>query len=158
MPWPGTKEPMSARSEPLFVDTNVPMYAGGRDPLLRAEAQAALRQAVRSGRALITSAEVLQEILHRCFSRRRPDQARAAYRWTTGICDEVLPVGEPQTARALELLFAYPGVEARDAVHVAVMESAGIETILTKDRAFDAIPMVVRLDPAELAATAPADR
>ena len=48
----------------IFVDTNVFMYAVGGAHPLRAEARDLLFEAVERAAPLVTSAEVLQELLH----------------------------------------------------------------------------------------------
>ena len=96
---------------------------------------------------LITSTEVLQEILHYHAARRRTDDARTMYQAVTEICDEILPVTEHQTARALELLVQNPGLPARDALHVATMEAHSVDRLLSADRNFDQIDTVTRVDP-----------
>jgi predicted nucleic acid-binding protein len=100
---------------------------------------------------LVTDSEVLQEILYRYFSVARAALGRTVYRSAVGLCDEVLPVEEKHTARALVLLERYVSISPRDAIHVATMESAAIRRILTTDRDFDAIDAVIRVDPIELA-------
>ena len=65
-------------------------------------------------------------------------------------CDDVLPVEENHTSRALELLERYVSIAPRDAIYVASMEAARIRRILSTDRAFDSIREVIRVDPAEL--------
>lgn len=141
----------AARPEPIFVDANIPMYAAGRDPRLKREVLAAVRRAVEDDIPLVTSAEVFQEILHRYFSTRRNRTAEIAYRFLAEICTEILPVEERHTARALELLRVHRGIAARDAVHAAVMEDAGITAILTEDRQLGLIPGIRRVAAAELA-------
>ena len=96
---------------------------------------------------MITSTEVLQEVLHYHAARRRPEDARTVYEAVTDICEEILPVTEGQTARALELLVRHPGLPARDALHVATMEAHGVERLLSADRHFDQIDTVMRVDP-----------
>ncbi len=49
----------------IFIDSNVPMYLVGRSHPLKSQAEELLEAAVTSGERLVTSAEVLQEILHR---------------------------------------------------------------------------------------------
>ncbi len=44
----------------IFVDTNVIMYAVGREHPLRAEARAFFEKSLAANEALVTSAEVLQ--------------------------------------------------------------------------------------------------
>lgn len=144
-----------AEFETLFVDTNIPMYVHGSDAALRRESVAALRHAVERRIRLVTSAEVLQEVLHRYFSIRSSAKGEAVYRFVSTLCREVLPVEQHHTERALELLLRHRGrhgFSARDALHAAVMEEFGIRGILSKDRAFDLIPTIRRIDPADLAA------
>ena len=138
---------MSLGAETVFVDTNIFMYLAGDDPARRIRCRSALHAAVERRVTLTTSAEVLQEILHRYFSINRPDSARTVYRAATDICAEILPITERQTARALDLLAHHPRLSARDAVHVATMEDRGIRRILSTDRDFDALDLVERIDP-----------
>jgi len=49
-------------------------------------------------------------------------------------------------------LAASPGLQARDRIHLAVMERLGISRIVSTDRAFDSARGVTRLDPAHFAA------
>lgn len=48
----------------IFVDTNAVMYAVGRPHPLRNEAQEFFRHQLAEPEGLVTSAEVLQELLH----------------------------------------------------------------------------------------------
>ncbi len=131
----------------LFVDANVFMYLAGSDAPYREACRRALLAATEQGTMLITSTEVLQEILHYHTARRRPDDARTVYQAVTDICDEILPVTENHTARSLELLVRHPGLSARAALHVATMEACGVERLLSADRYFDQIDSVTRVDP-----------
>ena len=135
-------------AEPLFVDTNVFMYLAGDDPLMRDRCRASLRALVERETPLVTSAEVLQEILHRYAAIDRVDHARLVYGAAVDICQEILPIAEPQTARALDLLVQHPHLPARDALHVAAMQDRGIRRILSADRHFDGVDEVDRVDPA----------
>ena len=134
-------------SDALFVDTNVFMYLAGGDADQREACRRALLAADARGDRLVTSAEVLQEILHRYGGATRAEQVRNVYSAAVAICDEILPITERETARALELLEAHPGLPARDALHVASMESRGIARMLSADRRFDQVKAVQRVDP-----------
>jgi hypothetical protein len=127
------------------------MYAVGAEHPLKASCRAALKRAVDLRVRLVTDAEVLQEILYRYFSLDRPELARAVYRDTVSLCDEVMPVAEEHTARALELLFRYPRLSPRDAIHVATMEERSLRRLLSTDRDFDGLGLVERVDPARFA-------
>lgn len=148
---PSRPKPTGAKPELCFLDASVLLYAAGRPHPLREPCRAALRAALERGIALITDAEVLQEILHRYTSIDRLDAARTVYRSAVDLCDEVLSVGEAHTARALELLLEHPELSARDALHAATMEDRGIVRILSTDRDFDALIHLRRLEPADLA-------
>ena len=138
------------RGAALFVDTNVFMYLAGRDPALRKQCRNALRAADERGIELVSSAEVLQEILHRYSAIDRHGDARTVYDSVTAICSDIVPITERQTARALDLLLRHPHLPARDALHVATMEARGIRRILSADRHFDRLETVDRVDPADL--------
>lgn len=135
----------------LFVDANVFMYLAGSDPVLRKRCRGALRAADEEGIALVSSAEVLQEILHRYSAIDRHDDIRTVYDSVTAICSDIVPITEQETARALELLLQHPDLPARDALHAATMETTGIRRILSADRHFDRLETVDRVDPADLA-------
>jgi uncharacterized protein len=144
-PRPGEK---ARNEEQYFLDANVLMYAAGTEHPLREPCREALRRAVDEKKSLVTDSEVLQEILYRYFAIRRPDAAQSVYRSAIGLCDSVLPVAEPHTSRALELLLKYRDLSARDAIHIATMEAAGLRLILSTDSDFDTISEVDRIDPA----------
>jgi len=57
----------------IFVDSNIPMYLIGADHPNKAVARRLLERAITTGEKLVTSAEVLQEILHRYSAIDRPE-------------------------------------------------------------------------------------
>ena len=131
----------------IFVDANVFMYAGGVDARWREICDEVLGRLQKSRVRVVTNAEVLQEILHRYFSQHRPGDAQTVHRAARELCDEVIPVTEAHTLRALALLLDHQQLPARDAIHVATMEDRGIRTILSADQDFDPVPGVDRIDP-----------
>ena len=131
----------------VFIDANVFMYAGGADVRWREICDAALERLQESRVRVVTNAEVLQEILHRYFAQHRPGEAQTVHRAARELCDEILPVTEQHTTRALALLLEYEGLSARDAVHIATMEERKVRTIVSADQGFDAVPSVERIDP-----------
>lgn len=140
------------KPDAYFLDANVLIYAAGGPHSLREPCRAALEAAVAQRVSLVTDSEVLQEILYRYFSLQRPDIAREVYESATGLCDAVLPVSERTTARARELLLHYQDLSARDAIHVASMEEAGLRRLLSTDGDFDTVAEVRRVDPKEFLA------
>jgi len=125
------------------------MYAAGGPHPLRDSCRVALELAVTRKTRLVTSTEVLQEVLYRYLSIRRPDAARTVYRTATTLCEEVFAIDIRHTNRALELLLESPHLSPRDAIHVATMETHQLRRILTTDRDFDQVESVERVDPVD---------
>ncbi len=121
------------------------MYLVGRDHPNKVEARLLLRGAIERGDRLVTDVEVLQEILHRYVAINRREAVQPAYEAVIGVVDEVLPVQLAHLLRARDIVLGSRGVSARDALHVAVMEAAGVTRIMTFDRGSDGIPGVVRV-------------
>lgn len=129
----------------IFVDSNVPMYLVGAPHPHKADARRLLERVIADRERLVTDAEVLQELLHRYTAIERRDAIQPAFEALLGVVDEVFPVDLPAVLRAREIVLGYPGLSARDALHLAVMEREGVATILTFDAGFDRFPGVARL-------------
>ena len=129
----------------IFVDSNIPMYLVGEEHPNRELARRALEEAVAARESMCTSAEVLQEILHRYTATRRPDRIDPAFAVLLGTVDVVYPIERPDVERARRLLRTTPRLAARDALHVAVMQGRDVGRILSFDSGFDGIPGIVRL-------------
>lgn len=135
-----------------FVDTSVLMYAAGADHPLRGPCVAVMR-AVDEGRIeAVTSAEVVQEILHRYLAIRRPDIADALARSTLDTFAPVLPITHALMRRVPDLGQRYPDLSARDVIHVATCIHEGITEIISTDRGFDGVSELRRIDPEAFAA------
>lgn len=120
------------------------MYLVGAAHPNKDTARHLLEQAIISADQLVTDAEVLQEVLHRYVAIARRDAIGPAFDALLGVVDAVLPIELEDVQRARSLV-ATPRLQARDAIHVAVMQRHGIDRILSFDRAFDAIPGLTRL-------------
>jgi predicted nucleic acid-binding protein len=129
----------------IFIDSNVPMYLIGAAHPHKVSVQRRLEQLVSERVRLVTSAEVLQEILHRYVAIDRRDAIQAAFDALLGVVDEVLAIGQGAVERAKTILMGHPTLSARDALHVAVMQQHGIERILSYDADFDGLPGITRL-------------
>jgi len=128
-----------------FVDSNVPMYLVGPAHPHKADARRLLEEMVGRRERLVTSAEVLQEILHRYVAIHRRDAIQGAFDALLGIVDEVFAVDQEAAERAKGLVLAYASLSARDALHLAIMERRGIGRIFSFDRGFDGIPGITRV-------------
>jgi uncharacterized protein len=129
----------------IFLDSNIPMYLVGSVHPHKADAQRLLERTVAARERLITDAEVFQEILHRYVAIDRREAIGPAFDALLGIVDEVLPILPEHVARARMLVLAERRLSARDALHVAVMEPAGIDRVMSFDSGFDSVPGIVRV-------------
>ena len=129
----------------IFIDSNIPMYLVGQSETHKADAQRLLDAAIVSQQRLVTSAEVLQEILHRYVAIKRLDAIQPAFDALLGVVDEVVPIEEDDVMRARDLVLGARGLSARDALHVAVMLREGITRVMSFDADFDRVPGIVRL-------------
>lgn len=144
----------------MYVDTTIFMYAMGAESPWKDPCAQILRAGAAEEAALVTSAETLQEILHRYRSIRRDDDIRLAFDAVSASVQLVFPVSyeDIDEARRLgERLVRDSGwgagklrglaVSSRDLVHAAVARRRGIREILTVDSRFALIPGVVVVDP-----------
>jgi uncharacterized protein len=129
----------------IFVDSNIPMYLVGADHPNKLAGRLLLEQAIVDNEPLATDAEVLQELLHRYTAIGRRDAIAPAWEALIGVVDVVHPIELEDVTRARRLVAAAPGLSARDAVHLAVMQRRGISRILSFDKGFDGILGVERI-------------
>jgi uncharacterized protein len=129
----------------MFVDSNIPMYLVGAPHPRKADAQRLLERSVADGEALVTDAEVLQEILHRYVAIDRRDAIQPAFDALLSVVDEVYPVDARAVDRAKAIVLGYPRLSARDALHLAVMQAQAVRRILSFDRGFDDFPGIERV-------------
>lgn len=134
-----------------FLDTNIPMYAAGAPHPLRQPSIAILRLVEGAPSSFTTSAEVLQEILHRYLSINRWQQGRSVLlRFSRLLRGRIEPVYSRDVLRAAELADRHPRLQSRDYLHAAVMFRLGIRRIVSTDSRFDSLPGIERLDPVKV--------
>lgn len=118
----------------IFVDTNVFMYAVGRDHPLRMPARDFFEHSVEHKDRLVTSAEVMQELLHAYLPVGRVATLDAALTLGRSLA-ESWPVEPADVVHARTLHNRYPGLGARDLLHLACCQRRGVTRIKTFDRA-----------------------
>lgn len=129
----------------IFVDSNIPMYLIGAPHPNKDAARRALEIVIARGERMVTSAAVMQEILHRYHAVRRPDAIQPALDALLGVVDEVFPVEAEDVQRAKDAMLGQAKLSARDALHVAVMKRRGVKRIMSFDAGFDAVSWVERV-------------
>lgn len=130
----------------VFIDTAVIMYAAGGPHELREPSERIVRW-VRDGELDgVISAEVVQEVLHRFVAVRRTEIGARIARDALDLFGPVLPITHGVMDRMPELVVRYPGLAARDLVHVATCLEEGIGLVVSPDRGLDAVRELTRVD------------
>jgi uncharacterized protein len=136
----------------MYVDTTIFMYAMGSESRFKEPCARILRSGAADRTILVTSAETLQEVLHRYRSIGRNDEIKPAFEAIAASVQRILPVTaeDVEEARHLgERIAPGHGVSARDLVHAAVARRQGLREVLTVDAGFASIRGVLVVDPLE---------
>jgi predicted nucleic acid-binding protein len=143
------------KTEPYFIDTNIIMYARGREHPNKAPCASILLKIAdgtfeREIGTPTVDSEVFQEIIYRYGMENRWETAVSVSRELLLIGLHVLAVGMSEVHNLIALAQEYSGqgISPRDLVHAAVMISNGIKKIISTDVHFDNIAEVERIDPA----------
>ena len=118
----------------IFVDANVFMYFVGSDHPLRKQAREFFILSREKDVPLVTSAEVLQELLHHYLRRDRRPLLDAAFDLVEATVHQVWPVDHADVVTARNLSVVHPGLEARDLVHLASCIRREPRKLMTFDR------------------------
>jgi predicted nucleic acid-binding protein len=118
----------------IFVDTNVFMYAVGRDHPLRVPAQQFFEVSLESQERLVTSAEVAQELLHAYLPVDRVATLDSALTLVRSLAD-IWPIDFADVVHARVLHSRHRGLGARDLLHLACCQRRGVTQIKTFDTA-----------------------
>jgi len=142
----------------MYVDTTVFMYAMGAESRFKEPCAHILRAGASDRVVLLTSAETLQEVLHRYRSIGRHKEIQVTFDAIAAAVTRILPVTADDVEEARRLgdrTRGGPGTStptsARDLVHAAVAHRQGLREILTVDAGFASIPGIVVIDPLEWA-------
>ena len=137
-----------------FLDTNVFIYAAGRDSEYKASCVRVLADVVRGDLHAAISSEVCQEVLYVYHRPGRGELATEVVQRILAMPLTILPVGKAEIELAIAFYRqkASAGLLPRDAVHAAVMERNGIGKIISTDAHFDLLDPFERIDPRSYAA------
>lgn len=121
-----------------FVDTNVFVYAVGREHPLQAEARSFFERAAGQGTPLVTSAEVLQELLHVYLPVGRTATLDRALDLLRRAIGEVWELQPDDAYLARSLADRHPHLGARDLMHLASCRRRRVRTVKTFERSLAA--------------------
>ncbi len=134
-----------------FVDANVFIRAIAGDDPAQATASAALfRRAEQGAEVLTTSEAVIAEVVYVLSSRGTygytHEEVRLRFAPLLRLRGLRIP-GRDLYLRALDVYASFPMLDFEDALTVVHMEHAGVEELLSYDRAFDRIVGLKRSEP-----------
>jgi|SRR5262245_25969729 len=103
----------------VFIDVNIPMYAGGIPHALREPSRRVVRAIAAGQLDAVTDAEVFQEILYRyLYIGEREKGFRIFDNFYRVMLDRILPVEDTDVQRARALVEQYPALSPRDLIHL----------------------------------------
>lgn len=135
----------------LLLDTTVGVYALGNDEARRETNRALLARAASGELHAYASVEMIQELVHHRLRKTGDRQVASANGRDIGAVCTLLNFDREVLDLSLDLIERVPTIRGRDAVHAATAIAYGITRIASTDRAFDGIPGLTRVDPADLA-------
>jgi uncharacterized protein len=130
----------------LLVDTNVFLYARGRQHDYRRPCRAVLMSAAEGVIDLEASVELVQEFTH-VLVRRGIHHSAAVVEAGEVRAQCLLHAFDEHILGLALTLVRRSELGVRDAVHAATALSSGIEAVISTDAAFDRIEGIRRIDP-----------
>ena len=118
----------------IFVDSNVFMYAVGTEHRLKGESREFFDNATRFDVPLVTSVEVVQELLHAYVPVQRFESFGDALSLVADLDIEVWPLEMADVMLAWNLREQHPSLSARDLCHLASCRRRGVREVMTFDR------------------------
>ncbi len=131
----------------VFIDTNIFMYAAGREHHNKIPSLNLFHKIAAGKIDACINVEVLQEILQRYRHINRWEDGREVYTLTRKIVPAVFPVDTEIMENCFDLMNQYPGIMARDALHIAFCQIHSITSFYSYDKDFDIIEGISRIEP-----------
>ena len=121
----------------VFIDTNIPIYASGRNHPNKNLSLKILEDISKNRIFGITSVEVFQELLYRFHSLNMFNKGIEVFEGFYNIVDEVLPVNFQIVKNARLIMEKNSEINTRDAIHAATINYYNIPYIATFDKHFN---------------------
>lgn len=133
-----------------LIDANIFIYAAGGPHDYREPSKHVLSEAANGSLVTNTDIEVLQEILHYYRTRQNVPYGRQVMEATLLAFPDPLPITPAVMLTAGTIFEKHQSLQARDALHAAVVVQHGLDGIISADRGFDRIPGIRRFDPRDV--------
>lgn len=133
-----------------LLDTNIVIYALGRPHPYKESCARLFREIAQGVSGYMIDTELLQEVLHVYTLRAERRQAFLVFDNLLRLFADPIPIGRSEMVAARRLLELNPILSPRDAIHAAVVQTHGMEGIVTTDKAIAQIPGIAVFDPLAL--------
>ncbi len=122
----------------VFIDSNIPMYAIGKDHIHKKESMQILKDIENEKIFAVSSCEVFQEILHRYAQIGEVNIGINLFDIFYELIDEILPLNFEiiKTARFILEKNQKTKISSRDCIHIATMLHYDIKYIASFDLHF----------------------
>lgn len=134
----------------IFIDSNIPMYASTPPAPQKEKCVLLFKRIEEHAVDAASSAEVLQEILHRYRAVERMEEGFRIYEAFRALPIRWLEIIPEDVDEARQFLMDFPRLSSRDALHIAVMRRHRITKIVTYDSGFLGIPSLTVYLPEQL--------
>ncbi len=134
----------------VFIDTNIPMYAAGKEHPCKAGSIEILEALANNQFEAYTDTGVFQEILYRYYHINQLGLGLQVFDHFSLIMNGfVLPVTHSDISQARLLLEKEqsPGLSPRDLIHLAVMLNNDIKTVISTDKNFQKVSGITVITP-----------
>ncbi len=134
------------------LDANIFLHALGNHPRLRPACERVIQHVANGDLVGEASALLVDEVVH-VRHRRSGDRLLAVEDGRAVRALLVLqPVTDLEIDAAMEIFAAHPGLQFRDAIHVASARRNGVDRMFSTDLGFDGVPGLTRIDPTDVTA------
>ena len=134
---------------PVFLDSNVFMYAVGAEHVYKAPCLHILSDVEAGKLTAVINTEIIQEMLYRYGHIGLPNKGIQICQTILEYPIDIMSVTVADARQAVKLFSTYhsSGIKSRDVIHVATMQNNHITHLISADKEFDRLPSVTRIDP-----------
>jgi predicted nucleic acid-binding protein len=137
--------------EPVFLDTNIFIYAAGKPHRYKNPCLHILKDIETQKLMGVVNTEIFQELLYRYSHINLLEKGIQLCNDILEYPLNILSVNEVDIRTAIEIIKQYKdrNVKPRDAIHAAVLKNNKFKQIISADKDFDNFSFLTRIDPQE---------
>lgn len=120
-----------------LIDTNIFIYAVGMPHPHKEKSLWVVKDVLARPSGYNVNVEILQEIIHLYISRKEREKGLNLVESILDMLPQPFSVTSKDIKVACFFLKKYPELNARDAIHAAIVRNCGLEGIVTYDKHFE---------------------